>query len=392
MREVIRRIAVVATALVASLIVNACGTDGGNPTGAVTPPVSEVKVVSITVSGDATLVVGTTKQYSAIAKYSDGSQKDVTSMASWGALPSTVISVSAGAATALQIGNVQVTATFGAVSSTMSVVVQSPPVVFVSAAIVGDTTLEAPIQKQYRLVGKYSDGSEKDLIATWSYPNPDYLFGEVNATGVLTPHGLGIVHVQATYQGVLYTLSVRIIGTLRSKMAPVSDISWALVKSASATNGAGNTILWRLKDGVTKVWANPIIPRQNVVDGLDLLVATIKGGRFSYTFVVDSAASDVWLSFEGPTTPAPIANHCGVAGGVVNDNNTRVKGFIWLKPECLDKTTIAHEMAHVIGPNSHTPPNTDILSPGGVWSMSKDLADALNLIMSLPSGTILIDG
>ena len=60
----------------------------------------------------------TTVQFTATATYQDGSSGDVTAVATWTAVPSSVASISAtGLATAAAIGTANVTATSGGVTS-----------------------------------------------------------------------------------------------------------------------------------------------------------------------------------------------------------------------------------------------------------------------------------
>ncbi len=123
-----------ATALVAfiGLFTTACGGSGDGPTGVITPPPPPPPVVtlsSIGVSGDTALVVGMTKQYSAVAKYSDGNTKDITALASWGSIPSMIVSVMAGNVTALKSGNVQLSVTYGGMNNAIKVVVNPDPMV-----------------------------------------------------------------------------------------------------------------------------------------------------------------------------------------------------------------------------------------------------------------------
>jgi hypothetical protein len=130
LRRFISKLAVVATALAAALILTACAGGGDVPTGVKPPPVdTTAKIVSVVASGDPTMVVGATKNYVCVATYDHGPTKDCTAPASWGALPSTVVTVNAGVATALQPGNVQITVTFEGKSYALSVEVKPDPVV-----------------------------------------------------------------------------------------------------------------------------------------------------------------------------------------------------------------------------------------------------------------------
>jgi hypothetical protein len=119
-----RIIAVAWAAMVAAS--TGCGTElPTGPSGNGNPPVdTTAKIVSIVASGDPTMVVGTSKQYVCSANYDHGPSKNCTAPASWGALPSTVVAVNAGVATALQPGSAQITVTFEGKSFALSVEVR----------------------------------------------------------------------------------------------------------------------------------------------------------------------------------------------------------------------------------------------------------------------------
>lgn len=93
----------------ALLAVSACG-GGGDPVSPLEPPpvvIPLVKVVSVTITGQTSVVVGITFPFRAVARFSDGSEKDVTMESSWSALDSGV-KLTFGAFTAYAPGSVVV--------------------------------------------------------------------------------------------------------------------------------------------------------------------------------------------------------------------------------------------------------------------------------------------
>ncbi len=108
------------------------------------PPVAPA-LVSMTVSGPA--AISSSAQMTASAHYSDGSIRDVTSLASWesSAPPFATVS-STGAVTAVATGNTELRATYQNVVGTMRVAVtKTPPETFVLSGIVRDSSTHQPL-------------------------------------------------------------------------------------------------------------------------------------------------------------------------------------------------------------------------------------------------------
>src|SRR3954464_8042667 len=104
--------------LAVSMLLSGCSGTSSSPN-TVTPVVSSISVTPT----NASMNVGSTTQFAASAAYSDGSNKDVTSSASWSSTDSTVASVestgqaSPGLATGVAPGNVNITGSFDGFSS-----------------------------------------------------------------------------------------------------------------------------------------------------------------------------------------------------------------------------------------------------------------------------------
>lgn len=390
-------------ALATTLVASACGTEIGPTTPVVKPPVDTTPkpptIASVVVVGTTAMVVGESASVPRVEVTKSDGTKEYPSVQLSSTAPSVVI-VTATAMKAVAPGTAQVTASYpGYTVTPLSVTVAPRPVTVIETAIRGDSVTEAPRKVQLRLIRKFSDGTEQELSATWSYPNPDYVFGEVSSTGLVTPHGIGIVHVYASYQGVQYNFQVRVVGTPWSRwLLP------GLVKDLARSTVASDGTVWRWADGVTTVWHNSTIPHEEAVAGLEIIDSTAKanGTKFSYTFVADSASARVKITFEGPLTPKHDVAHCGSAESKM-ENYALVSGLIWIVPEsrCITRLTIAHEVVHVFGINGHTSPGTDVLSapdpatpnsPSSVWKMTPTLAQTIHwtLTVVLP-GTIPVE-
>ena len=106
-------------------IVASCGKKS-TPTG----PSAEPTLESVTIVGKDTFTVGEVYQLKAIAKYSDGTETDVTNKSAWVTFNSGAISVNAttGLLTALAVGKCGVIATFEGKTGTLRVeVFPAPP-------------------------------------------------------------------------------------------------------------------------------------------------------------------------------------------------------------------------------------------------------------------------
>jgi hypothetical protein len=107
------------------------------------PPITPT-VVAMTVSGPVAIV--TYAQMTASARYSDGSVRDVTSLASWeSSAPSFATVSSSGAVTAVATGNTELRARYQDFVGTMRVAVTKMPENLVLTGIVRDSSTQRPL-------------------------------------------------------------------------------------------------------------------------------------------------------------------------------------------------------------------------------------------------------
>jgi hypothetical protein len=132
---------------------------------------------------------------------SDGSEVDVTGLATYSSSDGLVASVSGdGLVSGLLAGLSTITASYGGMTAEAHLSITAP-LSLVSITVDGATALHLLQAVQLAATAHYSDGSTQDVTndATWKSSNT-LLGGLVN--GLLTALGLGDITVSATFDGV----------------------------------------------------------------------------------------------------------------------------------------------------------------------------------------------
>lgn len=168
----------------------------GGVSGTTSVTVTAPVLTSITVSPNpVSVIAGVPSQLTATGVYSDGSRKDLTSLATWASSNTTNATVSAtGVVTGRAAGSATISATYQGVRATTTAGVRTildldvrPGIVFVA---VGRTT-------QLRAVALLSDWTYVDLTnqASWSSGLPG--IASVSSTGLVTGRFIGVAFVGA---------------------------------------------------------------------------------------------------------------------------------------------------------------------------------------------------
>ena len=162
--------------------------------------VTAASLTAITITGPGPqLAELTDQQYTAIGWFSDGSIQDITPDVIWSTSDSTIASIDAdGEALGKTPGNVQVSAMI--LGQTASVPLTVTNAILISVAVTpANSELPIGVNKQFRLIGRFSDGTTQDLTtdAVWTSQTPLLLSvtlkGEVTAGAV----GTGVVAAQS---------------------------------------------------------------------------------------------------------------------------------------------------------------------------------------------------
>ncbi|QFU21611.1 Ig-like domain-containing protein [Shewanella eurypsychrophilus] len=181
--------------------------------------------------------LGTSGQYIAMAFYSDGHSSDVTQLATWSAVDSSIVNIIAtgvtgGFAEAIGVGGTQVQASFETLAdsvevSVTDVVLESYVVSPVSA------TVAAGLTQTYQATGIFSDGSNKDLTHFSNWQSSEPSIATLDRKGLATSYTAGKVTVTAKYIG--FTATAKL--TVTDAELSFIQVTPANVKVPVATEG-----------------------------------------------------------------------------------------------------------------------------------------------------------
>ena len=179
----------------------ACGGGGGG--GGSTNPPPSVTLSSIAVTpASASVVAGSTLQFTATGSYSDGTTKDLTSTVNWTSSDASkaTIAATSGLATGVAAGTATITATSGSISGTDMLTVTAPAAHLASILVFpGAPNVAAGLTLQFSAIGNYSDGTTKDLTASVTWTSSDMSKATIVASsGLATGVATGDATIRAT--------------------------------------------------------------------------------------------------------------------------------------------------------------------------------------------------
>ena len=194
----------------------------GTVTASTTLTVGPAAIVSLTISpSTATISLGMTQQFQAIATYTDGTTQDLTASATWTSSSPGVAAVSTtGLASSLSSGTTTISANSGGASG--GSVLAVTPAVPVSLAVSPTTaSIAFGAQQQFQALLTYSDGSIVNVstLVTWS--SSANTVATVGSTGLASSVGAGTTTIYASASNGL------IVGSALS-VSPPSLISIAV--------------------------------------------------------------------------------------------------------------------------------------------------------------------
>jgi trimeric autotransporter adhesin len=174
-----------------------------------TSTTAAVRLVSIAIQqvSPVKILMGGTVQFSAMGTYSDGSTADCTGQVIWNSSDSAIASISySGLATAVTLGNTDITA---AINGTISnvVVLEIDPVAaatLTSIAVSRTVVANLPVGKteQFSALGSYSDGTTQDITSQVNWTSTYVDVATISAAGLATGLKPGQTDISATLAGV----------------------------------------------------------------------------------------------------------------------------------------------------------------------------------------------
>jgi hypothetical protein len=175
--------------------------------------ITEASLTSVTISpADAVISEGAEQQYTAIGRYSDNSERDITSEATWSTSDATVAVVTntglAKPATPLKAGTIELTATMKGIVGRAALSVlegESPPVISVITVSPACSVLSDGAEQQLTALGRYPDNSEEDITSRVTWTSSDAAVATITDAGLVkasAPLKAGTAELTATLDGV----------------------------------------------------------------------------------------------------------------------------------------------------------------------------------------------
>jgi len=157
-----------------------------------------------------TINFGASQQYTATARYSDSSTKNVTNSANWSSSKTRVanfqIAGSPGLATGIAAGTTTITVSFGGLNTNTTLTV-STATLRALAITPTNPTIAVGATQQFTAKGSYSDGSVSDVTLSTKWSSSDPTIATIQTSGQSSP-GLakalanGNTNIQATFGGI----------------------------------------------------------------------------------------------------------------------------------------------------------------------------------------------
>jgi len=313
--------------------------------------------------------VGSSQQFTAIGKNSDGSSSDLTSSVQWTSSNTSVASVGAtGMVTGLAGGASTIAAMFGLIKGTATLDITNQGATLKAIAII-PTSATIPVNsaQQFSATGTYSDGSSRDITAQVSWSSSADAIATVSASGMVQGVKAGSATISASLAGIKQTMGVSVtaptisfisvspegltlpIGIRQQYVATatytdstsqdlVSGVSWTSSATAVAsitasglatTAGAGTTTIkaavGSFTDTVTLTVVNAHLTSIFVAPGT---ISTAAGTRqqFTATGNFDDGSTQILPSVAWSSSAQNVATvdssglATGVAAGIANIN------------------------------------------------------------------------
>jgi hypothetical protein len=244
----------------------------------------------------ASIPVGVSQRFSAVATFSDGSSQDVSQNATWSTSPNGIANITQlGSAVGIAPGTTTVTAIFESAFGTAQLMVNTATLVTI--AVTPAQTLLAPGSTvTYQAVGHYSDGSTFFIsgLVTWNSTNTAVV--TISAGGVATGQSAGSSNITASYQNVTSpNASVVVTSSPLISIAVTpspATIPADVAQQFAAIGTFANSSTQNLTSNVTWASSQPAVATISNAAGQQGLATGVAAGQTSITAVFASIVSN----------------------------------------------------------------------------------------------------
>ncbi len=255
--------------------------------------VSKTTVKSLEASADSIqLAIDETEQIELTALFSDGSTKDVTSLAAWTTDNSKVAKVTAGEIIGISSGLAEIKARYGGKEVAITVEVSDDalePVALEASeknlkVVKGD-------EVELQIFAVYEDGSKREVTEDVLWQSQKRSVVNVVA-GVLTAVGVGKTTVEATYKGLSVKVNVEVVAEKQVSSVKLSKSSVTLSVGQTAQITATAIYADGTKADVTKK-ADWSTKRDTIADVSDGLITAVGSGTTTITATIGGKSATI---------------------------------------------------------------------------------------------------
>lgn len=342
-----------------------CGGSGQNNSSS-TPPPTTPSLTAITVTpSSAQIMDGSTQQFTATGKYSDGSSKNLTASVAWTSSASSVAGINAsGVAVAGQTGTTTISASSSSLHGSATLSVTASPLISISISPFAPS-LPAGTSLQLKAVGIFQDGSTQDLTGsvTWSASAPSV--ASVNLAGLLLGIKTGTAKLSATKGSIVGTTNVTVTAAKIVSLV-VSPISSTIARQTTHQFTAVGTFTDGSTQDVTGQvqWTSskPAIATisSGLASGLTPGNTTITAGSGSITAtasltVTNATVVSISVTPASPTLVVGLFQQLKATGSFSDGTTQNISGVVaWASSAPAVATTNRAGLASALSPGSAT--------------------------------------
>lgn len=163
--------------------------------------------IAITQSSPVKILLGATEQFNAVGTFSDGTTQDITYAVIWNSSDATIATIAyGGLATAIVLGNTDVTAAINGIISNVVIleVVPSPAPTLTSIAVSRSLVANLMVgqTEQFSAQGSYSDGATNNITSQVTWTSTDTTIATISSTGLAAGLKPGQTVITAILSGV----------------------------------------------------------------------------------------------------------------------------------------------------------------------------------------------
>jgi uncharacterized protein YjdB len=317
-----------------TITATATGTSGKVSQSAVlTVTSAALNVINVTPVGT-TIPLGTVQQFTATGTFSDNTAQDITGSVGWSSSPAAVAAITvSGLATGKNLGTVTITATFGAITGSVSATVDASNLVSI-AVLPANPSIAQNTSEQFSATGTFTDGSTRNLTAqvAWSSSNTVAVTvgGSSGLAKSLTPGSSTITATLGTIPGSTLldvtnaTITSMSVSPSGRTIAPATQLQFTATGtfSDSSTQVLNRDATWA-SDNTAVATVGPMGLVTAVGSGTANIGATFGGVSGSTLLTVSSATLKSIAVTPASAVMAPASTLLFTATGTYSDGTTQ---------------------------------------------------------------------